>query len=497
MKSKRLLAIILCVFLSFSAFVTYAQDTQNTENKPILEDGKLAKTLITQSANLIIAKYKDEVSREDLYEKTLMKLMEEHPELIEDAYRAIFSDLDEHTVYYTDEEFNYFLDSMSGEFAGIGVIISYLDDGLLVVSVTDDSSAYAAGIRQGDIIVSADGLNLVGMQFEKARSYIVGEIGTTVEVGIVREGQPMSFTVMRKKVSVESVNHEIIDDNIGYIILESFDETSPELVNRALDEFDKKGITDIIFDLRYNSGGSVNAYSKICQRIIPQGPIIHFEYKNEGSNRSLYSNCANPKYTVVVLANEYTASASEAFCGAVQDSGIGIVVGTGTYGKGTMQNLTNFRVGGGVKMTEAEYLTRNKRHIDKVGIEPDVYENDKTIRLNRSGYNDLDFESKLKLGDSGPVVLAINQRLWAMGYDVGIPTDTYTQKTHDAIYTFQSSQGLFPYGVCDISTQLAMENIMQTLEFSDNMMFKKALEIVKTKTVDSYIKEDAKDSNSK
>lgn len=485
---KKSVAIILCFLLVFACPFAYAEETQTANANPILEDGEIAKKLITQSANLIITRYKDDVTREELYEKTLMKIMEQHPELIEDAYKAMFSELDQHTVYYTEEEFSYFLENMSGEFAGIGVMISEVPEGLLVVSVTDQSSAAAAGVRQGDIIVSADGTSIVGMSLEKARTYIVGEVGTFVNIGIIRGGQNLAYTVERKLVTVAPGSYEILDNSIGYIILESFDESSPALIDKALNEFDRNGITNIIFDLRYNTGGSVNAFSKICQRIIPEGPIIHFDYKNDSQDTTLYSMCSKPKYKLIVLANEYTASASEAFCGAVQDSGIGIVIGTTTYGKGTMQHLTNFRIGGGVKMTEAEYLTRDKRHIDGVGIKPDVYAEDKAIRLSKADFNDLDFETKPKLGDKGPLVLAINQRLFAMGYDVGIPNDEYTQKTHDAIYTFQSAKGLFPYGVCDITTQLAIENVMQTLEFSDNKIFKTALNIFKTKTLDKYIK---------
>ncbi len=492
MKFKKTVAIVLSFLLIFVCPFVYAEEipqaTDMQETTPILEDGEIAKTLITQSANLIIGRYKDDVTREELYEKTLMKIMEMHPELIEDAYRAMFSDLDRHTTYYTEEEFSYFVENMSGEFAGIGVMISEVPEGLLVVSVTDQSSAAAAGIRQGDIIVFADGTSIVGMPLEQARTYIVGEAGTFVNIGILRGEQNLTYTVERKLVSVVPGSYEILDGSIGYIVLESFDESSPTLIDKALNEFDKNGITNIIFDLRYNTGGSVNAFSKICQRIIPEGPIIHFDYKDDSQNTTLYSTCTKPKYSLIVLANEYTASASEAFCGAVQDSGIGIVIGTTTYGKGTMQHLTNFRIGGGVKMTEAEYLTRDKRHIDGVGIKPDIYAEDKAIRLSRANFNDLDFETKPKLGDKAPLVLAINQRLFAMGYDVGIPTDEYTQKTHDAIYTFQSSKGLFPYGVCDITTQLAIENVMQTLEFSDNKIFKTALNIFKTKTLDKYLK---------
>ncbi len=492
MKLKRLIALVISICMSLS-FAVYAEETpavqapEAVEAAPILTDGEMAKILVEQSANLILSRYKYDVTREELYEVTLMEIMQNHPELIEEAYDAMFSSLDEHTQYYNQDEYKYFLENMSGEFAGIGVVITMLPEGLLITNVTAESSGGAAGLKQGDIITSADGISIVGMSLEQARTYIVGDIGTNVTVGVMRGGEYLEYTVTRKPVKVEPGRYQILEGNIGYIELQSFDGSAPELVNNALDEFDKNGVTKIIFDLRYNAGGSVNVLVEICQRIIPEGPVIRFEYKDEKKNFSLYSECKDPKYSLIVLANEYSASASEAFCGAVQDSGIGIVVGTGTYGKGTMQNLTKFRVGGGIKLTEAEYLTRDGRHINGTGIVPDYYEDDKIIRMARAGFNDFDFETKMKLGDKGPVVLALNQRLYAMGYDVGIPTDKFTQDTYNAVYQFQSTQGLFPYGVCDITTQLAIENIMQKHEFSNEQIFKTALDIFRTGTLNKYL----------
>lgn len=278
-----------------------------------------------------------------------------------------------------------------------------------------------------------------------------------------------------------------MDGNIGYICLDSFDASAPELVNHALDTFDAAGIIDIIFDLRYNPGGSVNALVEICQRIIPEGPVISFEYKNSAKNTTLYSNLKKAKYRIIALANENSASASEAFCGAVQDSDVGFVVGTTTYGKGTMQNIRDFKVGGGVKLTEAEYLTRNGRHINGEGITPDEYVKDGTTTLEKSGFSKLDFENTYKIGDKSDTVLAINQRLWAIGYDIGIPTNEYTEKTFFAIYRFQNAEGLFPYGECDITTQLHLENILQGEQLPDDASFKTALEIFKTNTFDEYL----------
>lgn len=482
--TKKIISLILCLAITLSAVVVIADETADT---PILDNGEAAKKLVEQSATLITSQYKDEVSREELYEKTLMAIMESHPELIEEAYNAMFSSLDDHTCYYTEEEYKYFTDSMSGEFSGIGVVISELPEGLLVTSTTAESPAAQAGVKIGDIIVAADGTSIAGMPLEKARTFIVGEIGSLVTIRVLREGEYLDFAITRQPVVVEPGFYEIIDGSIGYIALDSFDESSPILVNHALDHFDNAKITNIIIDLRYNPGGSVQALVEICQRLIPKGPIIHFEFQDKENVETLYSQCQNPKYSIIALTNEYSASASEAFCGAIQDSGVGIVVGDVTYGKGTMQNLFDFRIGGGVKMTLAEYLTRDKRRINQVGITPDYTEYDKVTTMKYAGFEDFDFETKMKIGDKGSVVLALNQRLSALGYDVGIPKDEFTQDTHNAVYHFQRVNDLYPYGVCDITTQLAIQNQMQTHEFSDNRCLKTALEIFRTGTFKKYV----------
>ncbi len=485
MKSKRLISLLLCIIISFSSLCVFAQEE---EKKPLLTNGYLAKLLTEQSANFIISGYKDPVTREELYEKTLMAIMDKHPELIEEVYMAMFNDLDEHTTYYTEEEYDYFTENMSGEVSGIGVVVSEIPEGLFVSSTTAESPAAQAGVRQGDIIIKADGVDIVGMSLDKARSYIIGEIGTTVKIGVLREGEYLEFEIVRQPVVIEPGTYQIIDGSVGYIELQSFDGSAPLLVNNALDEFDRHGIKNIIFDVRYNLGGAVEALNQICQRLIPRGPIIHFQYQDKNDVSTIYSKCANAKYSIIVLANEYSASASEAFCGAVQDSGVGFVVGDTTYGKGTMQTVTNFRIGGGVKMTVAEYLTRNKRHIDKVGIKPDVLVYDDIIRMKNSDFNDFDFDTVMKLGDTGPTVLALNQRLWALGYEVGIPTDVFSEATQSAVIHIQKTQGLTSDGICDTNTQIAIQNVMQKHEFSDNKSFKTALEIFKNGTFKKYVK---------
>ena len=482
---KKFTAILIALILTATG--VFAENSPvETEIAPMAEDGEMAKTLVTQAANFILQRYKFDVERAKLYEDTLMKLIENHPELTEEAFKAMYSGLDDHSSYYTQKEYDYFLEDMSGEFSGIGVVITALEEGLLVTDVQANSSASECGIKQGDLIISANGTDIRGMPIEQARTYIIGEIGTVVTVGIIRNGEYIEVYATRKPVIVEPGMFQILENKIGYLRLDTFDGSAPALINHALDVFDTEGITNIIFDVRSNPGGAVTSLVEICQRLIPEGPVIHFEYKNPLKNTSLHSMCKDAKYSIIVLANEHSASASEAFCGAVQDSGVGIVVGTTTYGKGTMQNLTDFKTGGGVKLTTAEYLTRNKRHINEIGIEPDEYVEDKFTTLKNSGYADLDFDTVMKFGDKGETVLALNQRLWAMGFDIGIPTDIYSEKTQLAVYNFQRAMELYPYGVCDITTQLEIENTLQEAEIPDDKSFKVALEIFKTNTIDEY-----------
>ena len=187
------------------------------------------------------------------------------------------------------------------------------------------------------------------------------------------------------------------------------------------------------------------------------------------------------------MVNENSASASEAFAGAVQDTGVGIVVGQQSFGKGTMQNVTKFKVGGGIKLTEAVYLTPNRRNINGKGIEPDVKVKDKEIKYtDAKDLIPITYDRTVKLGDSGNDVKALKQRLELLGLSVNADSDVFDQETEFAVRKFQESQKLFVYGVMDITTQLALENLFMAATVSDNNVLNTALEIFRTGTLESY-----------
>lgn len=445
-----------------------------------------AKAVVRMAMSIVKGNYKYDISDSELYKNALFTILEEHPEVWESAFRGIYDNLDEHSTYFTKEEYDSFTSDISGEICGIGVSILEFSDGLLITQIFSNSPAAEGGLEVGDIIISADGTDIRGMDINIARTYITGEEGTQVKIGYMRNDVYMESVLTRRQVVVDSGRYYTVNDKIGYIQLYSFDEHASDFITTALTDFDKKGITNIIFDLRNNPGGNLFTLKEICEKFIPAGPIIHIEYKNPLRNYQLNSENTNPKYKLIVLSNENSASAAEAFAGAVQDTGVGIVLGSQSYGKGTMQNLTKFKIGGGIKLTEAEYLTPNKRNINGIGIEPDLKIKDKEIPYNTAKLSPITYERIIKLGDSGEDVKAIKQRLDMLGYTIDISTDVFDEGTMYATKKFQENCNLFPYGEMDLSTQLELENMFIGKNVSDNATFNKAVEIFESGTIDEY-----------
>lgn len=491
-KFRKIISILLTAIIILTSNVTIFAETETTsvqETVPANPDlsGDYAKTIIRTALAIVKNNYKYDISDEELYRNALYQIIEENPEVWESAFRGIFDKLDEHSAYFSKEAYESFTTDISGEICGIGVSVLEFSDGLLITKVYTGSPAEEAGLKSGDKITTVDGFDIKGQDINIARSYITGQEGTQVRIGYVRDDVYFETVATRRPVAVDSGRHySIPDSKIGYIQLYSFDEQSNSYITSALNDFENKGITDIIFDLRNNPGGSLYALEEICQHFIPEGPIIHIEYKNPLKNYTIKSNNKAPKYNLIVLINENSASAAEAFAGAIQDTGVGIVIGSQSYGKGTMQNLTKFKVGGGIKLTEAEYLTPNKRNINGIGIEPDFKCTDSMISYSNSDMKPISYDIVLKEGDRGEGVTAIKQRLDILGYSVDLSTDIFDEQLVFATKKFQENVELYPYGVMDITTQLALENIFIGQIVSDNAVFNKAVEIFKTNTLNEY-----------
>ena len=292
-------------------------------------------------------------------------------ELMEGAIKGLFWGLDENSNYYTKEEFETLLEDISGDFVGIGVYIKEEEGSIIIESPIEGGPAQKAGVKMGDKIVSVDGKNIKGMSTPEVIDLMKGEPNTKIKLGIEREKKPMTLEVKREIMMINPVEYKILKGNIGYIKINQFNQHTYDNLVPVLSKFYKENISNIVIDLRDNPGGLLDEVVEILGLFIPEGPIVHIKYRGD-IERTYYSKLKKPKYKLAVLINENSASASEIFAGAVQDTKVGTIVGVPSYGKGTVQQIVPLPNGDGMKLTIAEYLTPNKRSIHKKGIKPDI-----------------------------------------------------------------------------------------------------------------------------
>lgn len=283
---------------------------------------------------------------------------------------------DRYSEYYTAEAYQQTQVSMMGEYYGIGAGLQQ-DKETMVVSIKkvyEGTPSDAAGLREGDVILSVDDTDATSMDVTDLVLLIRGEAGTTVHLEIYREStaEYLSFDVERADVTLPSVSHEMLENGIGYIRIESFEKATATQFEEALHELESQGMEKLMIDLRYNGGGLVNSVVDILDLILPEGLLVYIEDKN--GNRSEYHSDAERyiSYPMVVLINGESASASEIFAGAIKDYEYGTLIGTKTFGKGIVQTVFPLSDGDAVKLTTAKYFTPNGNYIHEVGIEPDL-----------------------------------------------------------------------------------------------------------------------------
>jgi len=375
--------------------------------------------------------YTDQVTIETL--ESLMDIIKsdyykdvDEATLIRGAIDGMFETLDPHSNYMDPEEFQELTSFTSGEFGGIGVSIEKRDGKITVVAPIEDTPAEKAGLNTGDVIVSVDDTDLKDYTLEKAVTLIKGDPGTKVKLGVIKAGttEVIYIEITRALIKIESVKKKtpfdrnsedvIKDPRIGYIRLTEFNDNTYDDFKEAIEGYKAEGKTGLIIDLRNNPGGLLSSVIDICKEIIPEGPIVHIDAKGEANDEVYDSTLENPPFKLAVIVNEGSASASEILTGAVKDSKAGVIVGTKTYGKGTVQNIMYLTNGGGIKMTIAEYLTRNKINIDGIGIEPDV-----VVELpKQEELAPVKMDRDIALGTIGLDVYGIQQRLNNLGYQV-------------------------------------------------------------------------------
>lgn len=310
--------------------------------------------------------------RTTLEEKYIGEIDDE--KMVEGAIKGYVEALgDPYTTYYTKEEMDTLMEETMGNYVGIGIYMT-LDienNAIYVVRPMEGSPAEEAGIKAGDLITKVDGVAYEGTELDQASNAIKGKEGTTVKLEILRDGKTFEVEAERRKIVISHIVEKKFD-NIGYLLVEDFDGGCSKEFEEKYNELEKQGIDRLIIDLRNNGGGVVDEAIDIAEMMLDKNDTILIT-KDKDENEVITKSEKNPTITIpiVVLTNEYSASASEILVGALKDNQRATIVGTTTYGKGVIQELTRLNDGSGLKITIEEYYTPNRNEINKVGIVPD------------------------------------------------------------------------------------------------------------------------------
>lgn len=280
---------------------------------------------------------------------------------------------DEYSEYMTAEEWDEFQTAALGNYVGIGIYMSVdKNENVVVLSPIKNSPAEEAGILPGDIIAFVEEENVIGMSSEEVSNKIKGEAGTKVKITVYRDGEYKDFEIERAEIKIYHVEEKMLENNIGYISLMTFDEGCSEEFKNAYLNLKNQGAKKIIVDLRDNTGGLVEEALSIIDMFVPKGNTMLITV--DASDKKEYSKAEKDPIIegeVIVLTNEYSASASEIMVGALKDNGIAKSVGKTTFGKGVIQSVFLLKDGSALKLTVNEYFTPNETKINKIGINPD------------------------------------------------------------------------------------------------------------------------------
>lgn len=296
--------------------------------------------------------------------------------LIEGAVKGYVEGIgDEYTEYFTKSEMEEFEAEVQGNYVGIGIYMmqNTKENNIIILYPIEGSPAEKAGLKSGDIIKKVDDTEFTGEDFEKVSTYIKGKEGTKVKIEIERKGETLTFEVERKKIDLYPIESEILQNNIGYIKVSSFDGDCAKEFKQTYNELNKSNkLKGLIIDLRNNGGGIVDEALDMADLILEKDKIELISINKKGEEEIKKSK-SNPiiNVPIVVLVNDNTASASEIFAAALKENGKATIVGEKTYGKGVIQELISLRDGSGIKVTIEEYFTPNRNKINKVGITPD------------------------------------------------------------------------------------------------------------------------------
>lgn len=387
-----MLKIILSLWLVSLSLLPLAQEAESqpgTEQRLPLRELRL----FTQVFEQIRLGYVEEVS---------------DTELLDNAIAGLLTELDPHSVYLNREDYGELQEHANGEYGGLGLEVGTDNGAIRVVSPIDDTPAAKAGIQAGDLIVKMNDNPVRGMSLQKAVDKLRGEKGTSIKLTLYREGEkgPLDIEVVRDVIQVSAVRSRVLEPGYGYIRVSQFQTKAGEDFVAALEELiAQQPIKGLVIDLRNNPGGLVPASIEISDALLDGGTVVYTEGRLPSSNRSFEASPGDllNGLPVVVLINGGSASASEIVAGALQDHGRAAILGTQSFGKGSVQTVIPLGDGRAVKLTTARYFTPNGRSIQAEGIVPDIVIERAEIRPYAKSVRvrEADLEGHLETADNG------------------------------------------------------------------------------------------------
>ena len=318
-------------------------------------------------------------------------------ELLENAIRGMLAGLDPHSTYLDPEEYKELKIGTTGQFGGLGIQVGIEDGYVKVISPIDDTPAYHAGIKSGDLIIRLDNKPVKNMGLNDAVKVMRGKPGTSIELSVIRKStdEPIKFKLIRAIIKVKSVKSHLLEPGFGYVRISTFQSKTArhlkDAINKLADE-NKSSLNGLIVDLRNNPGGVLNAAADVTDLFIDKGKLV---YTQGRTDETYFEFTAKPGDVIngspmIVLINGGSASASEIVAGALQDHKRAVVMGEKSFGKGSVQTIQELRNGGAVKFTTARYFTPNGRSIQAEGIVPDIVIDDMQLSSKRkNGFNQL------------------------------------------------------------------------------------------------------------
>ncbi|WP_232066017.1 S41 family peptidase [Bacillus sp. KH172YL63] len=382
---------------------------------------------------------------------------------------------DPYSDYMNQEEAKRFDESISSSFEGIGAEIQEKEGYISIVSPIKGSPAEKAGLQPNDTITKVDGKSIQGMSVTDAVLLIRGEKGTKVTLTIQRAGQekPMDVTITRDEIPIETVYAEMQDNGVAKIQITSFSQNTYKELTEALNEMNEKGMKKLVLDLRQNPGGLLDQAVKISNLFVPEGEVL-FQVKDNNGKVEKYVSESGQKVDVpaVVLVDEGSASAAEILSAAVSESNDILLIGTKTFGKGTVQTAETFEDGSNMKFTTAKWLTPEGNWIHEKGIKPD-------IEVKMPDYAQLPYinpEKELKESDLSDQVKTAEQMLNALDLNPGNVDGYFDEDTTSAVKTFQQENGLKETGTLNGETITKLMTKLREMLQENDPQLNKAIE---------------------